>query len=83
MIRGGSTLLGILTCRPFINELDTKKDLWKLRVFGVVTIIYSTFASRMFLLMFSFSAKLLLFGFKVWNKRFKSFLRSSQLCKNK
>lgn len=74
MVRGGAALMGILTFRPFISGLDSHKDFWKVRVFGIVTIIYAIYSSRVFLLIYSFKVKLLKHGFKMWNARFKEFL---------
>jgi len=70
--------MGILTFRPFISGLDSREDFWKVRVFGIVTMIYVIYSSRVFLMMYSFKVKLLKHGFKVWNGRFKELLESPQ-----
>ncbi|XP_021947086.2 uncharacterized protein LOC110845035 [Folsomia candida] len=77
LIRGGSVLVGILTVRPVIFLFDSTQGLFKIRIFGMVVILYSVYASRAFLLLFSFKSKLLRHAFKIWNKRLKMLIRSS------
>ena len=83
IIRGGAMLVGLLSLRP-LNPLfhpETVEELKSLgssvRLFGVIVILYSVYASRAFLLLFSFKCKLLRHALKEWNARFREIMMTS------
>ncbi|CAL8110942.1 unnamed protein product [Orchesella dallaii] len=80
LVRDGAALFGSLAILPLLPGHELKKhEIWKLRVFGVVTIIYAVYASRAFLFLFCFKCRLLRSLFRVWNSRLIRFLRRPEI----
>lgn len=75
-VRDGAALFGTLAIRPWLNEQQLKNvEEWKLRIFGIVVIIYGVYASRAFLFIFCFKCRLLRGLFKLWNERLIELLK--------
>lgn len=78
-VRDGATLFGTLVIRPLLSQqqLRTTPE-WRLRVFGILMIIYCVYASRAFLFIFCFKCRLLRSMFRAWNQRLAKYLDSKE-----